>query len=185
MTRGFALIGVLVATGCAANRDITATRTFPFSADVVYQIAMERFGEAHRIHPHLFHAEYLDGAEEAAVGVRREVWTTEDGERYMQEELLVVDAEARRTQLAIVFAQGIPVNTDESFVESVVTPIDDNSCTWTTSMTLRTRPAALGPFAEGGVKSDMEDMLIGLEHHIATGEDITPELFDVIQDDYR
>ncbi|MEN0066520.1 MAG: SRPBCC family protein [Myxococcota bacterium] len=177
-------VGLLL-TACAGDREISVTRVFPFSADVVYETAMARFGDAHRISPHMFNVRYLDGAEAPAVGVQREVWTTEDGDSFMHEELLTVDPENRYIQIAIIYAEKVPVNTDESVVESTVTPIDEETSSWTTNMLLRTRPAFLGTFAEGGVQSDIEDMLIGLEHHILTGEDITPERFEQIEADYR
>ena len=178
------ILGVGLA-GCDSEPGFTVTRTFPFPADTVYQTGMARFGDAHRISPHMFNVRYLNGADAPAVGVQREVWTTESGDALMREELLAVDPENRFTKIAIIYAENVPVDTNRTVVESQVTPIDESSSLWTTKMELYTSPAILGVFAEGGVKSDMEDMLIGLEHHIATGEDITPERFAEIVGDYR
>ena len=185
MFRMSALFLGLLFTGCDGNREFSVTRTFPFSADVVYETAMARFGDAHRISPHMFDSRYLNGATAPAVGVQREVWTTEDGSALMQEELLNVDPENRYTRIAIIYTENVPVNTDATFVESTISPIDESSSLWTTTMQLRTTPAFLGAFAEGGIQSDMADMLIGLEHHIATGEDITVERFAEIEAGYR
>lgn len=185
MSRSIVLCIGLLSAGCSADREFSVTRTFPFSADVVYGTAMDRFGDAHRISPHMFNVRFLNGADAVAVGVQREVWTTEDGESFMHEELITVDPQERYTRIAIIRAENVPVDTDASYVESRVEAVDDETSLWTTTMHLRTSPAFLGAFAQGGVRSDIEDMMIGLEHHIATGEDITPERFEAIEDDYR
>ena len=178
------LLGAML-VGCNGKRELTVTWTFPFPAELVYQTGLDRFGDAHRISPHMFNVRYLDDAVEPDVGVRREVWTEPDGSSWMQEEILELDRDQMRTKIAIIAAEGVPVDTDATFVEGQVTADDDASSTWTTTMHLRTKPAFLRTFAKGGVKSDIEDMLIGLEHHLTTGEDVDPDRFDEIAELYR
>ena len=186
MSRTLLLSVSVLFTACAAgDRSFTVTRTLPFAADVVWSTTTARFGEPHRIHPHLYNGMYLDGADAPAVGVTREVWRDEDGSEVLHEQLISYDPENYRSEFAIVFADNVPVDTQKTTVESSATPIDESTTLWSTTMNYRLTPSWLATFAEGGMQSDMEDLLIGLEHHIATGEDMTLERFEEIEEDYR
>ncbi|MEL6349779.1 MAG: SRPBCC family protein [Myxococcota bacterium] len=185
MSRAFTLSLLLTCSACAsAPRSFTITHTFPFAADTVFETSMAHFGDNH-LHPHIHHVEYLDGAEGPAVGVRREVWMSEDGSQRLHEELTAYDPETRSTRLRIIHAENVPIDTSVSEVQSRVTPIDADSSTLTMTMTYKMTPPILGVFAESGIRSDLEDFMIGFEHYLHTGEEITAERFNLVEANYR
>ncbi|MEN0066805.1 MAG: hypothetical protein AAGA48_32030 [Myxococcota bacterium] len=70
-------------------------------------------------------------------------------------------------------------------VRSRITPVDDTSAKVAFTMTYRLKPAFLANFAEGGIKAGFDDFLIGMEHFMATGEEVTAERFESIAGTYR
>lgn len=90
----------------------------------------------------------------------------------MHERVIFLDEEVREVQFQIFEAMGLPINTDATFGTSQLVPVDDDNTLFRIRFVYRTRPFFIAPFAKSRIRSDIEDMTLGMKHYLATGQRI-------------
>ena len=151
-------------------------RELPFAADVIWDTIYADFGGVSNFHPHFVDSGYLRG-EALELGAERYCHTAEDGSAGVHERIVFVDEEQREVQFQIFEAFGVPLDTGASFGTSQLVPLDEGRTLFRIRFVFKTRPFFAAWFAKGRVRREIEDMTIGMEHYLATGEVVTKDTF--------
>ena len=123
---------------------------------------------------------YLGETHEAVVGAERFVYSDEEGEQGVHERIERIDHDRMQLRFKIYEARDLPIDTEVSFGESHLTSLGDEKTLFQLRFVYRTSPRFLAHFANGRIEEDLGNMLIGMEHYLATGEEVTADNFEAI-----
>lgn len=188
---GMALIMLLAGIVTVAQKTdkkvvtFSVERTIKASADQVWKVVGEDFGAIANSHPKIVSSSYNQGHITGGENVTRTCHFNETGTRYMQEKQVSFDAANYTFKVLIYQAGGIPLNTDYSYGIYKVVPVNTETCRLVMQMGIRTKPSFLAGIAKGQFKSDIEDYLLAVEHHVLTGENVNQENFKSIKKKYN
>lgn len=187
---------IVTLTGCANTnldgsssaknvRVINVERELPFSADEVWQKIFMKYGDSQMFNPKVVRSGYLTDITKAEVGAERYTYYDQDGQEGVHERIVEIDNETKRMRFKIFEARNLPINTSVSYGNSSLTSLDNGKTLFKLKFEYRTEPPLLALFANGGIKKDLQNMMIGVEHHLHTGEQVTTENFKDIQEMYQ
>lgn len=182
-------IGILGACGGrtingATNvREIYVERELPYPVETVWQTIFMDYGGAHKFNPNMVNSGYISENQSVAVGVVRFMENSDGGK--MHEKLVELNAEERRMRFQIIEVDGVPIDTDVTFGESSIEALGPDRSKFKMKFQYRTKPKILVVFANGSIKKDFENMTIGMEHYLATKENVTQENFKEIAKLYQ
>ena len=167
------------------TRGIRVERELPFAAEAVWNQIFLDYGGAAKFNPRVVSSGYLGDATTAAVGAARYMYYDANGDQGIHERIELLDPVAKRMRFKIFEAKDLPIDTRVSFGESQVVALDANRSVFRLTFHYRTLPDFLGLFANSGIRSDLENMTVGMEHYLSTGETVTAENFPAIAAKYR
>jgi len=171
--------------GISKLRVIEVEREFPFPIERVWDALYVGFGEGYKFNPHWVKTSWVGDIQEAKVGAVRVMQNDEKGKQILHERILYLNKEERSLRFEIFKAKGVPLDTEAAFGESQLIKISGNSTLFKIKFYYRTSPKFLANFAHKRLKGELEDMTIGMEHFISTGENVTKENFDSIAERYN
>ncbi|MEL7312917.1 MAG: SRPBCC family protein [Pseudomonadota bacterium] len=175
------LVGCAVITGGGETvdgnkhmRSVTVERELPFSADLIWERVMMDYGGAEKFNPKVVRSGYLGEVQQPIVGAQRYMYYNQEGSEGLHEQLVRVDPQSRSMRFDIIEAREVPVDTSVSFGQSQVIPLGNDRAKMQITLYFRTTPRFLALFASGQIRSDMSNMLAGIEYFLATGKPATP-----------
>ncbi|MEM1327214.1 MAG: hypothetical protein AAGI23_14730 [Bacteroidota bacterium] len=188
------ILTILLLPACSSNmvtyeneevRYISVERTLPFPTDVIWDRVFMEYGDAHRFNPNVIHSAYIGNIDKAIVGAQRLLQQDDEGKKVLYERIEQINESDRLMRFKIYDAKGIPINTEVTYGESQLIEAGDDSTLFRVQFYYRTQPKFLATFANNTLLKDFEDMLIGIEYYLATGEAVTRENFGKIAEQYQ
>ncbi|MEL6349948.1 MAG: SRPBCC family protein [Myxococcota bacterium] len=160
-------------------------RSFPVSADVLWDTAIVDFGGIANFHPRILASDYLEGSLTGELGAERYCNFDESGEQVIHEKIVAFDPEQHTLSVRIFQTDGVPLDIENTIIHTRIIPEGPDRSRFVMDMEYRTAPAFLGGFVKGSLRRDTQDYLIALEHHLRTGESVTVENFAIIRKGYK
>ncbi|MEM9866123.1 MAG: SRPBCC family protein [Bacteroidota bacterium] len=184
-----AIFGILVVTllvSCGGKkingqknvREIIVERELPFPVETVWNTIFMDFGDAHKFSPNTVSSGYLGDVNSAVVGAERFMKDVDGG--IIHERIVEMDIAQKKMRFKIFETEGVPIDTSATFGTSSLTPLGPNKTLFKIKFQYRTSPKILAVFANGGIKKNLENMTIGIEHYLTTNQAVTEENFDEI-----
>ncbi|MEL6187509.1 MAG: hypothetical protein AAFU79_23060, partial [Myxococcota bacterium] len=157
-------------------------KELPFAMEKVWEEVFQDFGAVANFSPEFVGSGYLSGSS-LAVGAERYCHSKKDGSEGVHERVVFVDSEGdrREVQFQIVEALGVPINTEKTFGTSQLVRLDDHRTLFRIRFVFSTNPSFIALFARGQIRGQLNDMTLGMEHYLATGQTVTAENFDDIK----
>ena len=155
-------------------------RELPFPIDVVWEKVFRDFGGVAKFNPNFVGSGYLTG-DTLAVGTERYCHSKEDGSAGVHERVVYLNEAEREVQFQIFKAIDVPIDTESTFGTSQLVEIDAERTLFRIRFVVNTSPGFLIWFAKGDIRDQMDDMMIGMEHYLRTGEAVTKDNFDRIK----
>lgn len=186
-------LSILLAS-CAKNittfqgekvRIISVERELPFPAERIWEKIFLDYGGAYKFNPGVVKSDYVGEYKSAKVGAKRYMQQDIDGKKIVYEQIEKIDPASMLMLFKIYDAKGVPINNQVTYGQSELVSIDSNRTLFKVNFYYRTKPKFLATFANSSLEKDFNNMLIGIEHHLTTGELITRENFKEIAGRYR
>ncbi len=159
-------------------------RVLPFSADKVWQAVAEDYGAIANMHPKIVSSSYIGGSLKGGEGVERICHFNEKGTQYLKEKMLDYNPGQMQFTNQVFQAGKFPLDPEVTRAVYTVKVLSDNSCELSFNMQYRTKPAMMGGMMRGKFRGLINDYLLSIEHHLATGEKVTKENFKRIKKQY-
>ena len=181
-------------TSCTSNRTtykdekvrlITVERELPFSADIVWKKIFLDYGGAYKFNPGVIKSDYVGEYRSAEVGAKRYMHQDNEAKKILYEQIEEIDHEDKMMLFKIYDAKGIPINTSVTYGKSQLISVDAKKTLFKVNFYYKTKPGFLAAFVNSRLEENFNNMLIGIEHHLLTGELITEETFERIVENYR
>ncbi len=167
------------------TKAIEATRDLPFSADEVWGVIAEDYGRIAESHPKIVRSEYRHGSLAGELGAERTCYFNDKGSMILHEQIVGWDPDQRTFQNRVVEAAGFPMDPDNTLAVYRVEPIGADRSRVTIEMDFRTKPAMMGAMMKGAFSRLLDDYLLSVEHHLATGESVTRDNFKTVAKLYK
>ncbi|MEM9888941.1 MAG: hypothetical protein AAF849_23815 [Bacteroidota bacterium] len=187
------ILSFLLLASCASNtvnfegekvRLITVERELPYAVEVVWDKIFMDYGGSYKFNANVVESGYVGAIETAKVGAQRYMNQDAEGEKVLYERIEKISEADKKMRFKIYDAKGIPINTDVTYGESQLISQGENSTLFRINFYYRLTPSFLANFANSGLKEGFENMTIGMEHYLATGEQITKANFEAIAKQY-
>jgi len=165
-------------------KTIEVSRVLPFNASTVWQTVAVDYGRIAQSHPQIVASDYEQGSLVGELGAFRKCSFNERGTKVLHEQIVDWSDEDMQFTNRVLTAQNFPVDPDNSRGIYKVEPIDANSSRLSITFQYRTKPAFMAGMVKGSFKKILNNYMIAVEHHIATGEAVTKENFKNIKKQY-
>ena len=181
------LLLLLCLKGTAEDRYKTFTITHRINApiDQVWAVIGEDFGNVAKAHHGFVSSSFTDGSSRSGEGAMRICYLNEEGTRYLRERQINFDPLHYSFTAEVVEGKGLPLATGTNLATYTLTPLDDQSCTLTISVKMRSDPPVFSALFSRKYEQWMLNYAIGLHHYVLTGEMINENNFDQIQSQYQ
>ena len=151
-------------------RVVSIERELPFAADDIWQQVMLDYGGAAKFNPKVVDSGYLGDIRRPVVGAQRYMYYDPEGQQGIHERIELLDPINRRIRFRVFEARDLPIDTEATYGESQLVPIDENRTKFQMSFYFRTQPRFMGGFAERQIRRDLTNMAAGIEYYLTTGE---------------
>ncbi|MEQ9300495.1 MAG: SRPBCC family protein [Cyclobacteriaceae bacterium] len=151
---------------------ITVKRVINAPAEKVWKVAAQDYGEISNWNRYLYTSEYVEGSLIGETGAQRMCDFNEKGSQWLKEEIGNLDNEKMEMKNLVVGAGKFPIDTDYSYAYTRVKDNGDNTSTLSYEYVYRTKPAFMGGMAKGKFKKMLNDLQIGVDHYVITGETV-------------
>ncbi len=155
------------------------------SAEKVWQITGEDYGNTYKSHPQIISSHYINGSTEGCEGAERKCLFNEKGTKFLQEVQKNFDRENKSFRNQLVHVGKFPMVPEYSYADYRVEPINDTKSRMHVRMQFRTKPAFLGALAKGQLAGLIKDYAISVNHFATTGEEVTAKNFKNIKKNYK
>lgn len=185
---GFGLLALLAATQLSASdnfKTFTVTHVIQAPIDQVWEYLGEDFANVSQAHHGFVSSSFVDGTDQAGEGAIRICYLNDEQTRFIKERQINYDPEHYSYSAEVIEGNGLPLASGVNIATYQLAPIDENSCTLTIHVKMRTQPAIFNTLFSGKYQDWMEKYAIGLHHYVRTGETITEESFSAIRGQYE
>ena len=165
-------------------KTFTVSRVLPFSSEKVWAAVAEDYGNIANSHPKIVASNYLPGSLKGGKNAKRMCYFNDKQTRMLKEEIVEWNPEKGYFVNRVLEARKFPVNTDNTRATYSVKSLGANKSEVSMKMEFRTKPAFMGAMAQGQFKKLLNDYLLAVEHHIATGESVTAANFKEVKRQY-
>ncbi|MFT7559245.1 MAG: hypothetical protein ACI93R_001150 [Flavobacteriales bacterium] len=141
----------------------------PFPTKDVWDLIANDYGNVANYANGLASSSGLGDIQNGKEGCQRICRLNETGSKYLIEKMEDVNAKSWTFTNVITEVKGLPIVPNLSKVIFALAP-DANNCKTSMEIFFRTKPAFLARFLRGSSKKQMGDLMIGIEHHLKTGE---------------
>ena len=166
-------------------RTFTVEREFDLPAEQVWKIVGESYGAISNTHPTIISSGYINGTTHACEGAERVCHFNEDGTKFLKETMLDYNEAEMSFTNKVTAAGKFPVDPDYTQAVYKVEDLGNGRSKMTFDMQYRTKPAIMGWLAQGKFESLISDYLVGVEHHIRTGELVSTDNIKEIKKQYE
>ncbi len=158
-----------------AYKTVVASRVINQPADKVWALIGEDYGYIANTHPGIYYSNYEAGSVVGELNAQRVCNLNEKGTKVLHEQITNWDPINMTMTNRILEVGGLPLDPDNSLGVYSVIPIDEHTSELKMVFDFRTKPAFMGLMAKGKFKKLLANFLLGVQHHMATGEIITNE----------
>lgn len=166
-------------------KTFTVTHVIQAPIDQVWEKLGEDFANVSNAHHGFASSSFIDGSTQAGEGAMRICYLNDGQSRFIKEKQINYDPAHYTFVAEVIEGKGLPLASGTNIATYQLTPIDENSCTLTIQVKMRTDPVIFSTLFSGKYQNWMEKYAIGLHHHVRTGETITEETFKAIKDQYQ
>lgn len=155
-------------------------------ADEVWKVMVGDYGRIGNFSPYIYVSEYQNGSLKGVEGAERKCYFNEKQTQWSHEKIADLDNENYVMRNIIIDAAKFPLNLDNSQAFYGVKDNGDGTSTASYEFQFRTAPAFMGALAKGNFIKTLGGTLIGLKHHVETGEVVNAsnKKYDEIKDKY-
>ena len=150
---------------------IELQRTLPFTSQKVWQHLAEDYGNIANFFPALHASQYQSGSIQGGIGAQRTCTFDAKGKKVNGEKISSWDPE-NLTFTNRMVTSTMPLDVENTQAIYRIEDHGNGTSTLHLHMEFRTKPAMMGMMAKGPFKKQLKRMLVGLEHHITTGEKV-------------
>ena len=154
-------------------KTIKVERHIDAPAERVWNALVLDYGKISDFSPFIYASNYENGSLKGKEGAERKCLFNEKGTQWSHERIAEIDSDAMTMKNIIVDAQKFPIDPDNSYAVYSVRDNGDGSSTAGYTFHFRATPAFLGGLMKGAFTKSLNETLIGLEHHLTTGERVT------------
>ena len=170
----FATTDLLVAQSMSKPyRTLHVERHIAAPAETVWNALVLDYGKISDFSPFIYSSNYESGSLSGVVGAERRCSFNDKGTRWAHERIAEIDSEARTMKNVVLDAGKFPIDPDNSYAVYSVRDNGDGTSTAGYTFHFRTTPAFMGGMMKGAFVKSLNETLIGLEHHLTTGERVT------------
>lgn len=162
------------------TRTVTVSAELPFSADTVWAAVAEDYGRIADSHPRIVRSDYRHGSLQGELGAERSCWFDDKGKKVLHEQIVGWEPETMTMQNRVLEAAGFPMDPDNALGTYHVESLGPDRSRFVITLEMRMKPAVLTGPMSGAFEGLMEDYMVALEHHLATGEKVDRESFAAI-----
>jgi len=155
----------------------------PFSADTVWKLVAENYGDVADYSNGLISSSYLKGATKGIEGCERRCDIDNKG-TYLIEKMVNLNSHKMQFTNLITQANKLPIVPLLSKTVFTLSASTNDSCKMTIEVHFRTKPAFLALFMKGVSSKQMANLAIGIEHFLKTREKVTKQNFATISKKY-
>lgn len=166
-------------------KTFTITHVIQAPIDQVWEKLGEDFAHVSNAHHGFVSSSVIDGSDQAGEGAMRICYLNANQTRYIKEKQINYDPAHYTFAAEVIEGKGLPLASGVNIATYQLTPVNENSCTLTIKVKMRTDPAIFSTLFSGKYQAWMEKYAIGLHHHVRTGEVITEETFKAIRNQYE
>ena len=166
-------------------KSFTVSRVMPFSADKVWGAVAEDYGNIANSHPKIVASGYVKGSLAGGPNAKRVCYFNDKQTRSLKEEIVEWNPEKGYFVNRVIQAEKFPINTDNTRATYQVKSLGPNKTEFSMKMEFRTKPAFMGVMAKGQFRKLLNDYMVAVEHHIATGESVTAANFRDVKKQYN
>ena len=165
-------------------KTFTVTRILPFSSEKVWAAVADDYGNIANSHPKIVASGYVQGSLKGEKNAQRVCYFNDKQTRSLKEEIVEWNPKEGYFVNRVLEAQKFPINTDNTRATYSVQSLGGNKTKFSMKMEFRTKPAFMGAMAKGQFKKLLNDYMLAVEHHIATGESVTAANFKDVKRQY-
>ena len=165
-------------------KTFTVSKVLPYTASEVWAVVGEDYGRIAYSHPRIVKSDYINGSLKAEEGAERVCHFNDKGTRFLHERMVNYSPDEYRFTNTVFKAGKFPVDPEVTRADYIVKDLGDGTSELTFDMQFRTKPAFMGGMMKNNFKKLIKDYFIAIEHHIATGEQVTKENFKDIKKRY-
>lgn len=154
-------------------KTIVVERQINASADRVWKALVLDYGKIADFSPFVYTSDYLEGSLKGELGARRKCAFNASGTRWSHEEIKAIDHENMEMKNVLIDAEKFPLDLDNTYALYYVRDNGDGTSTAGYEFNFRTKPAFMASLAKGAFRKSLNETLIGLDHHLMTGERVT------------
>ena len=166
-------------------KTFTVKRILPFPSEKVWAAVADDYGNIANSHPKIVASNYVAGSLKGGENAKRMCYFNSKQTRMLKEEIVEWNPREGYFVNRILEAKKFPVNTDNTRATYFVKSLGPNQTEISMKMEFRTKPAFMAPMAQGQFKKLLNDYLLAVEHHIATGESVTAVNFKEVKRQYN
>lgn len=165
-------------------KKLQAEKILPFAAEKVWAIVGEDYGAIAKSHPKIIESNYINGTLKAGEGAERVCYFNENHSQFLKEKMIDYDPANFAFTNTIYQVGKFPLDYELTRGYWKIVPLTHNTSKIVFDGTLRTKPAFMGGMLKKQFTRLIEDYFIAIEHHLATGEDVTKENFKEVKRQY-
>ncbi len=165
-------------------KTFTVSRVLPFSQEKVWAAVADDYGNIANSHPKIIASNYVEGSLKGGEKAQRMCYFNDKKTRLLKEEIVEWKPAEGYFVNRVLKAEKFPVNTDNTRATYMVKALGPNKTEFSMKMEFRTKPAIMGAMAQGQFKKLLNDYMLAVEHHIATGESVTAANFKDVKRQY-
>lgn len=148
------------------SRTVEGSVVLPFPAARVWEVVAVNYGEISSSNPRIFHSEGPTGA----LGAERVCdFSPKEGRKRLHEQIVGFDPVGMVMHNRVLEAVGVPLDPENGIGIYTVRPIDAGHAELSVRVDFRTRPAWMGPLAQGRFQTFLDDYLEGVSDFLESG----------------
>ena len=109
----------------------------------------------------------------------------EEKSRFVKEKQINLDASHFTFAAEVIDGKGLPLATGTNIATYKLTRVDENSCTLTIEVKMRSEPAIFSTLFKGKYQEWMEKYAFGIHHFVLTQEEVTANNIKTIEEKYN
>ena len=151
-------------------RTVKTTLKINAPAEKVWEAMVLDYGNIGNFSPYIYTSNYINGSLKGEIGAQRKCSFNKKGNRWVHEKIVAIDHKNMVMTNVPFDGKKLPLNFDNSRAFYTVVDNGDGTSTAGYEFQYRTKPAFMGAFVKGNFKKQLAGTLVGLKHHVETGE---------------
>ncbi|MCT4623284.1 MAG: hypothetical protein N4A46_06640 [Schleiferiaceae bacterium] len=158
------------------TQNFTISRIMNVSAQELWKHLVYKYGDIADMNPVVHRSYLLDWHTEGVENCERISYYEGDESKFIKEKLINLDNENLSYTSVITEAHNISADPGNMFVNITIQPMFNNQSRLEFEVHSKTLPSFVGVVKREFFEESLQSYFIGIEHHIQTGEIITPRV---------